>query len=175
MIGYVHTSYGTRAVSDVTGDIDVYASKYPGLKGIFLDEAADSASEISYYTQVYQYITSQSGYTNAILNPGAVPDQGYVAISSSIVLFEDSASQFSGSQFPSWVTCAPSSAEQSGYKYHFAVIAYGESSSGMESVLTSMKNAGMGLVYVTDGASGCCTYNTITSYFAAEASAVKSL
>jgi hypothetical protein len=33
----------------------------------------------------------------------------------------------------------------------------------------------MGLVYVTDGASGCCTYNTLASYFSSEASAVAAL
>jgi len=175
MLGYVHTSYGARAISDVTGDIDVYASLYPGLKGIFIDEASADASEVSYYTQVYQHISGISGYSNTILNPGAQPDQGYLAASTSIVIFEGAGSQLSSSQFDSWVTCAPSTSEQTTYLYHFAGIAYGESSSGMQSVLNTMKSSGMGLVYVTDGASGCCTYNTLTSYLSAEASAVKAL
>jgi hypothetical protein len=83
MVGYVHTSYGDRASSDVYADIDTYASKYPGLKGIFIDEAAASASEVSYYTGVYNHITSKSGYVNTILNPGTQPDQGYLAVSHS--------------------------------------------------------------------------------------------
>jgi len=174
MIGYVHTSYGARASSDVTGDIDVYASLYPGLQGIFLDEVSADASEISYYQQVYTHINGISGYSNTILNPGTQPDQGYLAVSTSIVIFENTASALN-SDFASWVTCAPSSSEQSGYKYHFAGIAYGASSSQMSSVLSTMESAGMGLVYVTDGAAGCCTYNTLSSYFTSEASAVAAL
>jgi hypothetical protein len=174
MVGYVHTSYGARASSDVTGDVDVYASMYPGLKGIFLDEVSADASEISYYQTVYSHISGISGYANTILNPGAQPDEGYLAVSTSIVIFESPASSLS-SNFASWVTCASSASAKSGYKYHFAGIAYGASSSEMSSVLSTMEAAGMGLVYVTDGASGCCTYNTLASYFSSEASAVAAL
>lgn len=174
MVGYVHTSYGARASSDVTGDVDVYASKYPGLKGIFLDEVSADASEISYYQTVYSHISGISGYSNTILNPGTQPDEGYLAVSTSIVIFESPASSLS-SNFASWVTCASSSSAKSGYKYKFAGIAYGASSSEMSSVLSTMESAGMGLVYVTDGASGCCTYNTLASYFSSEASAVAAL
>lgn len=174
MVGYVHTSYGARASSDVTGDVDVYASMYPGLKGIFLDEVSADASEISYYQTVYSHISGISGYANTILNPGTQPDEGYLAVSTSIVIFESPASSLS-SNFDSWVTCASSASEKSGYKYHFAGIAYGASSSEMSSVLSTMEAAGMGLVYVTDGASGCCTYNTLASYFSSEASAVAAL
>jgi len=174
MVGYVHTSYGERSISDVTNDISTYASKYTGLKGIFIDEAADSASEISYYQQVYNAITSHSGYSNVILNPGTQPDQGYLAVSTNIVIFESPASSLK-SNFASWVKCAPSASEKSGYKYRFSGIAYGASQSTMTSTISTMASAGMGMVYVTDGASGCCTYNTLASYFVAEASAVAAL
>jgi hypothetical protein len=174
MVGYVHTSFGDRSISDVTTDINTYASLYTGLAGIFIDEASDASSEISYYTQVYDAITSHSGYTNVILNPGTQPDQGYVAISSSIVIFEDSGSNFQ-SNFASWVTCAPTAAEKSGYKYHFAGIAHDVASGSVSSTLSEFETAGMGLVYVTDGAAGCCTYNTLASYFTTEASDVQAL
>jgi hypothetical protein len=174
MVGYVHTSYGSRAASDVNADVDVYASKYPGLKGIFLDEVSADASELSYYQGVYSHISGQSGYSNTILNPGTQPDEGYLAVSTSIVIFESPASSLN-SNFASWVKCASSSAEKSGYKYHFAGIAYGASSGEMSSVISTMASAGMGLVYVTDGASGCCTYNSLSSYFSSEASAVAAL
>jgi hypothetical protein len=174
LIGYVHTSYGDRAIADVEADVDTYASEYPLLTGIFIDEASDSASEISYYTELYNYIISK-GYTTSILNPGTQPDEGYVAISTSIVVFEDSGSNLASTSFSSWVTCATTSSQKSGYKYKFSVIAYGVDQSDAESMLTSMENKGIGLVYVTDGASGCCTYNDLVSYFAAEAASVAAL
>jgi len=174
MVGYVHTSYGDRSVTEVNNEVNIYATKYANLKGIFLDEASASASDVSYYRQVYDNIMSKSGFTHAILNPGTQPDQGYLAVSTNIVVFENSGSSFSGS-FASWVKCAPSSAQKAGYKYKFSAIAHSASSGSMSSLLTSMKNAGMGLVYITDGASGCCTYNTLASYLSQEASAVAAL
>jgi len=56
MIGYVHTSYGARALADVQADIDQYAAEFPLLVGIFLDEAADTADQVPYYTTLYSYI-----------------------------------------------------------------------------------------------------------------------
>jgi len=173
MVGYVHTSYGARALATVQSEIDTYASKYPGVAGIFLDEASADASEISYYTSVYNHIKSK-GMVHSILNPGTQPAQGYVAISSNIVIFESSASSYK-SNFASWVTCAPSAAQKAGYKYHFSGIAYGASSSQMTSLVADFAEAGMGLVYVTDGTLGGGTYNTLPSYFASQASAVDAL
>jgi len=177
MLGYVHTSYGDRSISDVTTDINTYATKYTGLKGIFIDEASASASEISYYTQVYNAVTSHSGYANVILNPGTQPDQGYLAISTNIMIFEDTGAHWSSSSssFASWVKCAPSASAKAGYKYKFSSIAYATASSSVSSIISSMANAGVGMVYLTDGASGCCTYNTLASYFSTEASTVSSL
>jgi len=174
IVGYVHTSYGDRALSDVEKDIDTYASKYPLLTGIFIDEASDSASEVAYYTSVYNYIISK-GYTHCILNPGTQPSSEYVAISSSIVVFEDSASNFAKTSFSDFVTCAPSSAEKAGYKYKFSAIAYSESSTSAASLLSSMQSKGIGMVYVTDGASGCCTYNELVSYYSSMVSNVASM
>jgi len=175
MIGYVYTSYGARAIADVKKDIDTYASKYPLLTGIFFDEVSDSASDISFYTQAYNYVV-QKGYSHSILNPGVVPAAGYVDISTSIVVFEDQGSKFSASgSLASFVTCASNSAEKSGYKYKFAGIAHSTASSSSTSVINNFQNKGLGLVYVTDGAAGCCTYNEIVSYYSSEVSAVASV
>jgi len=173
MIGYVHTSYGERAISDVEADISTYASKYSYLKGIFFDEASDSASDIAYYTQLYNFVL-QKGYSVSILNPGTQPDAGYVAISTSIVVFEDSSSNYPSS-YSSFVTCAGSASAKAGYKYKFSAIAYAASSSSASSLISKMHNTGVGMVYVTDGASGCCTYNDLVSYYSSEVSAVKAL
>jgi hypothetical protein len=175
VIGYVHTSFGDRALADVEADINTYATKYAGLSGIFLDEASESSSELSYYQSVYNYIMSKSGYVHAIVNPGVVPDQGYLAVSTNIVVFEDTASAFPKASFPSWVTCAPSAAELATYKYKFSGIVNTASASQMPNLVSEMVNNGMGLVYVTDGANGGSTYNSLPSFFAQMSSSVAAL
>jgi hypothetical protein len=174
MVGYVHTSYASRAASDVIADIDLYNSKYPGLAGIFVDEVATAASDVSYYQQLYTHIMGISGYVHDILNPGTQPDEGYVAVSTNIVIFEDVASNLK-SNFASWVKCAPSSAEKAGYKYRFSGIAYAASSSEVSSLLSTMEGIGMGMVYVTDGSDACCVYNNLAAYFTQEAADIAAL
>jgi len=173
MIGYVHTSYGDRAISDVTADIATYAAQYPGLAGIFIDECATSSSELSYYTQVYSAIMSHSGYTNAILNPGTQPDQGYQAVSTNLVIFEDNASNLKNN-FASWVSCAPSASEKAGYKYHFSAMAIAASQSNMPSLISTMESAGIGMVYVTDASLSGNTYGVLPSFFTTEVSQIES-
>lgn len=175
MVGYVYTSYGTRDVNAVKADIDTYASKYPLLTGIFLDEAANDASKIPFYTQVYNHIMSKSGYKHAILNPGVQPDQGYLAISTNVVIYENYASSLGGSSYSSWVKCAPNASQKSGYKYKFTGMVHTASASNQASYINTLANQGMGYVYITDGAGGCCTYNNLVSYFAQEAASVQSL
>jgi len=174
MIGYVYTSYAARAVATVKADVDTYANKWPMLTGIFFDEASDKAGDIAFYTQLHNHVMSK-GYKHNILNPGVAPAEGYLAISTSIVIFENSGASLNSASSPSWVKCAPSASEKAGYKYHFAGIAHTASQSTASSLITTMHNRGMGLVYVTDGAGGCCTYNALVSYMAAEATVVQSL
>jgi len=175
MVGYVHTSYGTRAIGDVEADINTWVSKYPLVKGIFLDEASNSASEIAYYTQVFNFVMSQSGYEHAILNPGVQPDAGYLAISTSIVVYENYGTELASTTFSSFVKCAPSAAQKAGYKYKFTGIAHTTPAGSEAAYLQQFISMGMGMVYVTDGAGGCCTYNTLVSYFAQEAASLQSI
>jgi len=168
LVGYVHTSYGARAMADVKADIAQYAAEYPLLVGIFIDECATSSSEISYYTEVYEYIVSFPGWKYDIINPGSVPNSGYLAVSTQIVAFEDEASNFASSENPSFASCSNAN--------NFAMIAYAASStSTMESALNAAKSKGYyGWAYVTDGASGGETYNNLASYYSTETSYFKS-
>jgi len=167
MIGYVHTSYGARSISDVKAEIDIYASQFPLVVGIFLDEVASTADQVSYYTQLYTYIMGMPGWKYDVINPGAVPTQGYLNAATQIVSFEDTVSKFTSSSNPSYASCSN--------KDKFAVITYGASSSAMQTAVNTAKSKGYyGWVYVTDGAGGCCTYNTLASYYASMASYVAS-
>lgn len=175
MVGYVHTSYATRSIADVKREIDVYVAKYPYITGIFFDEASASAGDIAYYREAYNYAMSK-GYKHSILNPGVVPAQGYVDISTNIVIFEEAGNQVTQRTYPSWVTCAPNAAQKAGYKYKFSGIAHStKSASDANTVLTNMANRGMGLIYITDGDSGCCTYNKMVAYYNSQVSHIQSL
>jgi len=164
LVGYVHTSYGARAIADVKADIAQYASEFPLLVGIFIDECATASSEVSYYTEIYEYIMSFPGWKYDIINPGTVPASGYLEASTQIVAFEDTAAQFASSADPSFASCSNAN--------NFAMIAYAASgSSSMESTLNAAKSKGYyGWAYVTDGAAGGSTYNTLASYYSSEAS-----
>jgi len=175
IVGYVHTTYGERSISDVQADINTYAANYPLVTGIFFDEAANDASQLSYYTQAYNFVMSKDGYNQVILNPGVQPDQGYLSISTNIVIFENYASSLSGTSFDSWVKCAPNASQKAGWKYRFSGIAHTAAAGIQASTIASLADKGMGLVYVTDGAGGCCTYNELVTYFAQEASSVQAL
>jgi len=167
LIGYVHTSYGARSIADVKADIDIYASEFPLVKGIFLDEAGATASVLSYYQQLYTYIMGMPGWKYDVINPGTVPSAGYTSAATQIVSFEDESSKFSASAAPSGASCSN--------KNQYAVITYGASSSGMQSAVAAAKSKGYyGWVYVTDGAGGCCTYNALASYYASMVSYVAS-
>jgi len=162
MVGYVHTSWGARSISDVKKEIDQYASLFPLLSGIFLDEGGATDSVLPYYRELYSYIMSMPGWKYDIINPGTTPTSGYAAAATQIVSFEDTSSKFASSSNPSYASCSN--------KDKFAVITYGASTSGMQSVVDAARSKGYyGWVYVTDGAGGCCTYNSIASYYSSMA------
>jgi len=167
MVGYVHTSYGARAIADVQADINTYATQYPLLKGIFLDEGSPDASMLSYYTSLYDYITSMPGWSYDIINPGVVPDAGYLTASTMIVSFENYGTGVATATAPSFAQCSN--------KDQFAAIAHTVTAGSMDSIIDSLMSADyFGYIYLTDGVGGCCTYNTLTSYYASMVSYIAS-
>lgn len=166
MVGYVHTSYGARSLAAVKADIDKYASEFPHISGIFLDESASNDGQLPYYIEIYNYIMSFPGWKYDIINPGTVTTSGYLRASTQIVAFENEASKFPSSSNPSYASCAT--------KDRFAMIAYGATQNTMAMALSAAKAKGYyGWVYVTDGAAGGTTYNVLTSYYSAQANYLK--
>lgn len=173
MIGYVATGYAGNSISSLKSQIDTYASKYTGLKGIFLDEVSNEKADIPFYQELYDYIMAKSGYVHDVLNPGASTDEGYMAASTSIVIYEDQASGYKNPT-ASWVKCAPTAAEKAGYKYRFSGIAFSASQSEMTTLVSQMASAGIGMVYITDK-SLPNPYDPIPSYWTTFANTVKGL
>jgi hypothetical protein len=165
LVGYVHTTYGARSASLVKADIDIYASQWPLVTGIFLDEAANDASQLPYYKDLHTYIMAMPGYNYNIINPGVVPDSGYANAATQIVSFENYGT--SAISTPGWANC--------NNRDQFVAIAHTVASGSMQSIVDSCVSKQYGYIYVTDGAGGCCTYNELTSYYSSFAAYVGSL
>lgn len=167
MVGYVYTGYGARDIAAVKADIDVYASQYPLLSGIFLDEGSNTAAMVPYYQALYDYIIGMPGWTHDIVNPGVVPDSGYLAASTQIVSLEDYGTNIAAASVPSFAT--------SSNKDHFSAIVHTISADSMATMVDNLLSKNyFGYIYLTDGAGGCCTYNTLTSYYASMVSYIAS-
>lgn len=107
VIGYVHTSYGARPMSEVTNDVDLYLAFY-SLDGFFIDEMADDAdtNHLNYYAALYQYIKSQNARFSVTGNPGSGTVEAYLGQPTADLLmtYEDESSNYAGYVPSSWVT-----------------------------------------------------------------------
>jgi hypothetical protein len=86
VLGYVPTTWGMRPPADAESEIDRYRDWY-GVDGVFLDEAAASASKLSYYHALSHYARA-AGANFVVLNPGLMPARDYFSIADAIVTFE---------------------------------------------------------------------------------------
>ena len=87
VLGYIHTSYSSRAASAVKADIDKYKSYYPSVNGIFFDEMANWQGKEAYYKNLTVYAKSK-GYSMTVGNPGADTISSYVGTVDNIVIYE---------------------------------------------------------------------------------------
>jgi len=141
VIGYSHTSYGARNASEVKSEIDSYIAWY-NVSGIFLDEVATSAANIPYYADLASYIRNTTG-TYVALNPGTIPDQGYISVGDTTVIFENTYSVYNNWASPSWAS------NYSASKITHLVHAT-NSQNKMKTAITKSKNRNAGNVYVTN-------------------------
>ena len=161
VVGYVHTSYGSRSLRTVESEISEYESWYH-LDGIFVDEASTScALETSYYAPLYAFIHAQAGLDLTILNPGEATNQCYMAAADVVLGFEGTPSDLaSAGPPPSWMAgFAPG---------RFWAVVYGAAGVSAErSVLATLAGEGYGEVYVTDR-NLPNPYGALPSYWAQE-------
>jgi hypothetical protein len=111
VLGYVHTSYGTRPIAEVKAEIDTYLLFYPKVSGIFFDEGGDEGSPAAddptflYYAELWNYVLTTMPYPQQFvaLNPGATIAERFMTISSAIILFEDIADNYLTHENPEWL------------------------------------------------------------------------
>ncbi|MHB8579801.1 MAG: spherulation-specific family 4 protein [Ignavibacteriaceae bacterium] len=160
VIGYVHTSYGSRPFSAVKADIDAWYSFYPSLDGIFIDEQANVSGQEPYYSEIYNYIKQKDSTALVVTNPGANTIESYLfyngkRISDVICIFETSTG------FDTWTPAAWCSKYSSD---NFYVIPYSTSSSQYINRINRALSLKIGWTFFTD-AGGSNPYNTLPSYF----------
>lgn len=162
VIGYVHTSYASRPLSEVISEIDLYNQWY-NVSGIFLDEVSSGAGSLPYYQNVTGYIRSLIPNAFVALNPGTVPDQGYITLGDTTVIFEGSYNTYKTWSVPSWVFNYPAS------KFTHLVYATSSSKYMKDAILTKSKNRNAGYVYVTNDVLPN-PWDTLPSYWSTELS-----
>lgn len=96
MLGYVHTSYGKRSLTDISSDIDTYQSwstytnSNISLGGIFVDESPTSTDYYNYMTTIYNKVKSTMTNGNLVwTNPGVPVDSSFYQIADMINAYEN--------------------------------------------------------------------------------------
>ncbi|EEB89226.1 hypothetical protein MPER_12700, partial [Moniliophthora perniciosa FA553] len=91
IIGYVHTNYGSQPVEAVNANVTTYAGWSAAYRpdGIFFDEAASNAGNVSYFSTLASQARAAFGPDSpVILNPGTTADAGYYPFSTLIITAE---------------------------------------------------------------------------------------
>ena len=142
-LGYVYTSYGSRNLTNVISDIDLYAQYY-NVSGIFLDEMAPGSNALPYYSQIYDYVKSKTNLPIVVSNPGTQCDESFLTrpATDTAVTFENGTG-WSGYVPDPYVSRYPSSC--------FAALLYNvPDAATMRSNVDLAVRRNFGYVYVTD-------------------------
>ena len=137
VLGYDHTSYAARPLSDVIADINSYKSWY-NINGIFFDEMSNVPGNENYYSSLNHY-TKSIGLNLTVGNPGSSIPASYIGTLDVIVTYENQGVPDSSS-LASITNGMP--------KNDFAVIAYGADQFNASAVSNIFNYASY--VYVTN-------------------------
>ncbi|HXY48832.1 MAG TPA: spherulation-specific family 4 protein [Terriglobales bacterium] len=174
VIGYTHTTYGTRDPSLVRQAIDNVYQNYL-VDGIFFDEAAVNCNDANayagtqflYYEELTNYVRQkQVGARLTVLNPGTYsPNDCWMSITNILMNWENSGG-FSAYQtgyvdYP-WVHQYPAD--------RFWHVVLGVPQSQMQSAINLAQSRNAGWVYISDSPDNA--YNQVPVYWSAEAAAI---
>ena len=168
VLGYVHTSYGDRAIGLVLADITCYLDNYP-VDGFFIDEMSTSPKQVSYYSGLYGFIKGQNPALEVVGNPGTNSNEAYMKSRTAdrLVIFEGPATHFEEYLPAPWVR-----------HYHserFAHVIYGTGTAEeMLRVLTRTSGLHASAVFIGDGA-GNNPYDRLPEYWEDEVAALRSV
>jgi hypothetical protein len=158
VLGYVHTSYGSRDTGSLEAEISDYKNWY-NTNGIFFDEMSNVAGYEQYYSNLNNYAKSL-GFTYTVGNPGADTLPSYVGTVDNIVIYENSGLP-SISSLGGWHTNYD--------KRNFSMVAYGVGS--LDTSYVSSAANYVGFISMTDDTLPN-PYDTVPYYFGNLVSAV---
>ncbi len=135
------------------------------IRDIFFDEASRLASDMPFYTQVCDYVHAAAAGSIVVLNPGVVPDPGYMTIADIVVTYEDMQANYAAFSPPSWVTNGTYPPTR------FCNIIHTCTPENLALTIAKAEAVNAGYVYITDDLMPN-PYNKLPTYLAAELSLV---
>jgi hypothetical protein len=109
VLGYVFTDLGAADPEVVKEQIRAYQAWY-GVDGIHLDGVQNIPEFIPYYADLAEVIRAGGQPASGgsvpgvvMLNPGFVPDEGYMEIADIIEVYEWFYERYPGQEFPDWI------------------------------------------------------------------------
>ena len=137
VLGYVHTSYGSRNSTDLESEIDSYKNWY-SVNGILFDEMSNVKGNEPYYADLTKYVKTH-GMVMTMGNPGIDTLPSYVGTVDNLVLY-DNPNLPPVSLFQGW--------HENFTKNNFSFVSYGVESLDRENVTTLSQH--VGYLYVTN-------------------------
>ncbi len=107
VLGYIHTSYGKRPLSEVQSEIALFRRWY-GVNGIFFDEVTNTDAMLPYYVKCKAAARAGAPKALVIVNPGTPVTEGYMKTADVVVTFEsDYKAYVKRAADPAWVARYP--------------------------------------------------------------------
>ncbi|CAZ88299.1 conserved exported hypothetical protein [Thiomonas arsenitoxydans] len=171
VLGYVHTSYGSRALSLVQQDVQTYAQCY-GVDGVFFDEVSNKGSLASYYAAaaatMRQDILPGSGQAALVaINPGTYPDLS-IAQTADITVMHESA-DLNLPAAPASLASYPSA------KFAYLALGISNLTQTQAATLSSLYQQGVGYVYLTDQGNGNDPWAKLSTSYPAQIQIIQAL
>jgi hypothetical protein len=152
VLGYVFTDLGQEDPEVVKDQIRRYQEWY-AVDGIHLDGVQDDAEAIPYYADIAEVIRvggqpSQPGGEAlpgvVMINPGYVPDEGFMAIADIVEVYEYYYANYPGQDFPDWLRNYPAD------RFAHVVRDAPAQAVALDLTLALARERNAGFVYVTD-------------------------
>lgn len=151
-IGYVSTDYGRRSIENTKSDISRWATWYPDIHGIFLDEMVTKPDLLGYYLSAQSFVLEH--FDSVVGNPGTTPHPDMFQAADALVVAE-------GTSPPAAQDLAE--LEEAGGAGKLAVLVHGASAGVVTDWLPEAK-AFLRYVYITDDVLPN-PWNTLSAYF----------
>jgi Spherulation-specific family 4 len=158
VLGYVHTNYGSRPVSEVETSVNNYLKPASGASyvgGIFFDEMSTSCADEGYYHQLYRYVRSIDPSAFVADNPGVAVNacdlQPDSKVANTFVTFENDVSMYVSKYAGNVVS--GTGAYSAGKQYPastFWHLVYGVSRAQMRQVISLAAARHAGYLYATN-------------------------